>query len=81
MKFNVKFILDWLPATAKSCITHDGEIKLAELAVKIADLEKEIAAKSAKISSLTSQKYSIMQSLSTSNGSSLAETFGEGLLD
>ncbi|KAL4606720.1 hypothetical protein ACB092_09G123900 [Castanea dentata] len=37
MKFDVKFILGWLQATAKSCITRDGEIKLAELAVKIAD--------------------------------------------
>ena len=52
MKFNVKFILDWLPATAKSCITHDGEIKLAELVVKIADLEKETIAKSVELSSL-----------------------------
>ena len=55
-------------------------MKLAKLAVKIADLEKEIAAKSAKLSLLTSQKNSIMLSLPTSGGSSSVETFG-GLLD
>lgn len=81
MKFDAKFTLGWLQATAKSCITRDGEIKLAELAVKIADLEEEIAAKSAELSSLTNQRDSIMRSLSISNGSSSTETFGEGLLD
>ena len=55
-------------------------MKLVKLAVKIADLEKEIAAKSAKLSLLTSQKNSIMLSLPTSDGSSSVETFG-GLLD
>ena len=55
-------------------------MKLAELAVKIADLEKEIAAKLAKLSLLTSQKNSNMLSLPTTGGSSFAETFG-GLLD
>nr|POE99800.1 hypothetical protein CFP56_18267 [Quercus suber] len=45
MKFDVGFILDWLKATAASCIIRDGEMKLAELVTKIADLEKEIAAK------------------------------------
>ena len=73
-------ILDWLKTTAASCIIHDGEMKLAELAVKIADLEKEIAAKLAQLSLLTSQKNSIMLSLPTSGGSSSAETLG-GLLD
>ena len=56
-------------------------MKLAELAVKIVDLEKEIVAKSAELSSLTSLKNSIMLSLPTSGGSSSTETFGEGLLD
>ena len=55
-------------------------MKLAELAVKIADSEKEIAAKSAELSLLTSQKNSVMLSLPTSGGSSSVETFG-GLLD
>ena len=55
-------------------------MKLAELAMKIADLYKEIVAKSAKLSLLTSQKNSNMLSLPTSSGSSSAETFG-GLLD
>ena len=57
-----------------------GEMKLAELAVKIADLEIEIAAKLAKLTLLTSQKNSIMLSLPTSGGFSSVETFG-GLLD
>ena len=55
-------------------------MKLVELAEKIADLGKEIAAKSAKLSLLTSQKNSIMLPLSTNGGSSFAESFG-GLLD
>lgn len=81
MKFDVKFILDWLRAMAESCITRDGEMELADLVVKIAALEKKIAAKSAELSSLTSQRDSIAQSLSTNGGSSSMETFGEGLLD
>ena len=40
MKFDVGFILHWLKTTAVSCIICDGEMKLVELAVKIADLEK-----------------------------------------
>nr|POE60710.1 hypothetical protein CFP56_55626 [Quercus suber] len=66
--------------TSASCIIRDGEMKLAELAVKIADSEKEIAAKSAELYLLTSQTNSIMLSLPTSGGSSSMETFG-GLLD
>ena len=80
MRFDVGLILYWLKTTAASCIIHDGEMKLAELAVKIADSEKEIAAKSAELSLLTSQKNSVMLSLPTSGGSSSVETFG-GLLD
>ena len=67
-------------STATSCIIRDGEMKLAELAVKIAYSEKEITAKSVELSLLTSQKNSIMLSLPTSGGSSFVETFG-GLLD
>ena len=66
--------------TAASCIIRDGEMKLAKLVVKIVDSEKEIVAKSAELSLLTSQKNSIMLSLPTSDGSSSVETFG-GLLD
>ena len=80
MKFDVGFILDWLKTTAVSCIIRDGEMKLAELAVKIANLEKEIAAKVGELSLLTSQKDSIMLSLPTNGGFSSAETFGS-LLD
>nr|POF05167.1 hypothetical protein CFP56_05767 [Quercus suber] len=80
MKFDVGFILDWLKTTATSCIIHDGEMKLAELAMKIADTDKEIVAKSTELSILTSQKNSIMLSLLTSGGSSSMETLGS-LLD
>ena len=45
MRFDVGFILDWLKTTAASCIIRDGEMKLVEITAKIADLEKEIAAK------------------------------------
>ena len=63
-------------------------MKLAELVVKIANLEKAIVAKSekaivaklVKLSILTSQKNSIMLPLPTNGGSSSAETFG-GFLD
>ena len=55
-------------------------MKLAELTVKIADLEKEIAVKVSELSLLTSQKESIVLSLATSGNLSSAETLG-GLLD
>ena len=55
-------------------------MKLAELVVKIAKLEKAIVAKLVKLSILTSQKNSIMLPLPINSGSSSAETFG-GLLD
>ena len=80
MRFDVGFILYWLKTTAASCIIRDGEMKLAELTVKIANLEKEIAAKVSKLSLLTSQKKSIVLSLATSGNSSSIETLG-GLLD
>ena len=51
-------------------------MELVELAVKIANLEKEIAAKVAELSLLTRQKESNMLSLPTSGGSSSAETIG-----
>ena len=53
IRFDVGFILNWLKTTAASCIVRDGEMKLAELTLKIADLEKEIAAKVSKLSLLT----------------------------
>ena len=80
MKFDVGFILDWLKTTTVLCIIRDGEMKLAKLTMKIADLEKEIAAKVSELSLLTSQKDSIMLSLATNGGSSSVETLG-GLLD
>ena len=55
-------------------------MKLAKIAGKIANLEKVIAAKSTKLSLLTSQKNSIMLPLPTNGGSSSTENFG-GLLD
>ena len=80
MEFDVRVILDWLKTTAALCIIHDSKMKLAELTVKITDLEKEIAAKSTKLSLLTSQNDSIMLSLPTNDSSSSMETLG-GLLD
>ena len=49
MKFGVQFILDKIRAAAEACITHDDEFIR-----KIADLEKEIAAKKAELSLLLS---------------------------
>ena len=80
MRFDVWFILDWIKTTATSCIICDGEMKLVELTTKIANLEKEIAAKVSELSLLTSQKESIMLSLATSGNSSSTETLGD-LLD
>ena len=49
MKFRVQFILDKIRAAAEACITRDDEfIK------EIADLEREIATKRAKLSLLLS---------------------------
>ena len=61
-------------------IIQDGEMKSAELAVEITNLEKGIAVRLAKLSLLTSPKNSNMLSLPTKGGSSSTETFG-GLLD
>ena len=72
MKFDVGFILDGPKTTVASCIIHNGKMKLAKLAVKIANLEKEITVKVAKLSLLTNQKDSIMLSLPISGGSSSA---------
>ena len=80
MRFDVGLILYWLKTTVAPCIIHDGEMKLAELTAKIANLEKEIAAKVSELSLLTSQNESIVLSLATSGNSSSAETLG-GLLD
>ena len=76
MKFGVQFILDKIRAATEACITRDDE-----LTVKIADLEKEIAAKRVELSLLLSQKDEMMWSLSTRGASSLEETFGDGLFD
>lgn len=54
---------------------------LNDLVVKIANLEKEIAAKTVELSLLVSQRDEMMQSLSTGGASSSADTFGNGLLD
>nr|POE49388.1 hypothetical protein CFP56_67316 [Quercus suber] len=66
---------------AEACIARDNETMLNELAVKIADLEKEIAAKTVELSLLVSQRDEMMQSSLTGGASSLGETFGDGLLD
>jgi len=49
--------------------------------MKIADLEKEIAAKRAELSLLLSRKDALMQSSSVGDASSSTETFGDGLFD
>ena len=76
MKFGVQFILDKIRVAAEACITHDDEFIR-----KIANLEREIAAKRAKLSLLLSQRDALMQSSSTGGASSSAETFGDGLFD
>nr|POE95555.1 hypothetical protein CFP56_01594 [Quercus suber] len=68
-------------AAAEACIARDNETMLNELAVKIADLEKEIAAKTVELSLLVSQRDEMMQSSLTRGASSSGETFGDGLLD
>ena len=80
MRFDVGFILDQLKTTATSCIIRDGEMKLAELTAKIANLEKEIAVKVSELSFLISQKEYIVLSLATNGNSSSTETLGN-LLD
>jgi len=80
MKFGVQFIIDKIWA-AEACIARDNKIMLDELAVKIADLEKEIAAKTVELSLLVSQRDEMMQSSSAGGAFSLVETFGDGLLD
>ena len=49
--------------------------------MKIADVEREIAAKRAELSLLLSQKDALMQSSSAGGASSSTETFGDGLFD
>ena len=49
--------------------------------MKIADLEREIAAKRAELSLLLSQRDALMQSSSAGGASSSAEIFGDGLFD
>ena len=55
MKFGVQFILDKIRAFAEACITQDDEFSR-----KIADLEREIAAKRAELSLLLSQRDALM---------------------
>ena len=81
MKFGVQFILDKIRTAAKACIARDNETMLNELVVKIANLEKEIVAKTVELSLLVSQRDEMMQSSSARGASSSAETFGDGLLD
>ena len=76
MKIGVQFILDKIRAAAKACITRDDEFIR-----KIADLEREIAAKRVELSLLLSQRDALMQSLLAGGASSSTETFGSGLFD
>ena len=76
MKFGVQFILDKIRAAAETCIVQDDEFIM-----KIANLEREIAAKRAELSLLLSQKDALMQSSSAGGASSSTETFGDGLFD
>ena len=81
IKFGVQFILDKIRTAAEACIARDNEAMLNELAVKLADLEKVIAAKKVELSLLVSQRDEMMQSSSARGASFSAETFGDGLLD
>ena len=76
MKFGVQFILDKIRATAETCIVRDDEF-----AMKIANLEREIATKRADLSLLLSQRDALMQSSLAGGASSSVETFGDGLFD
>ena len=81
MKFRVQFILDKIQTTAEACIARDNENKFSELVVKIANVDKEIAAKIVELSILMSQNDIMMLSSSAGGASSSAETFGNALLD
>ena len=81
MKFGVQFILDKIRAAVEACIARDNETMLNELAVKIANLKKEIAPKIVELSLLVSQKDEMMRSSSAEGASSSTETFGDGLLN
>ena len=76
MKFGVQFILNKIRAAAEACITQDDEFSR-----KIADLEREIAAKRAELALLLSQRDALMQSSSAGGASPSAKTFGNGLFD
>ena len=76
MKFGVQFILDQIRAAAETCIVQDDEFT-----IKIANLEREIAAKRAELSLLLSQRDALMQSSSAGGAFSSAKTFGDGLFD
>ena len=81
LKFGVQFILDKIWIAAKSCIAQDNENKLSDLAVEIVDLEKENCSKDNQAFSSNESKDKMMQPSSIGGASSLAETFGDGLLD
>ena len=66
MKFGVQFILDKIQVAAEAFITRDDEFIR-----KIADLEREIAAKRAELSLLLSQRDALMQSSAARGASSL----------
>lgn len=72
MKFGVQFILDKIRTDSKLCITQDNENKLSELAIEIANLEKEIAANVVRLALMISQRDGIMQSSSVGGASSSA---------
>ena len=76
MKFGVQFILDKVQVVAGACITRDDEFSR-----KIADLEREIAAKRAEFALLLSQRDALMQLSSAGGASPSAETFGGDLSD
>ena len=76
MKFSVQFILDKVRVATEACITRDDEFSR-----KIADLEREIAAKRAELALLLSQRDVLMQSLLAGGASPSAKTFGDGLFD
>nr|POF23166.1 hypothetical protein CFP56_70946 [Quercus suber] len=76
MKFGVQFILDKIRVAVEACITQDDEFSR-----KIADLEREIAAKRAELALLPSQRDALMQSSSAGGAFTSSETFGDGLFD
>nr|POE97890.1 hypothetical protein CFP56_33830 [Quercus suber] len=75
---NMKVAADFYPLSSNIVMFQWSEIPTE---VKMADLKKEIAAKTVELSFLVSQRDEMMQSSSTGGASSSADTFGNGLLD